>query len=242
MEIGAAVTHREIERSAVVRERHARARGDGALGRQHPRAHGGHARRQPVLQRPALRPGDVPPRGRRRGRASGGAASPRACLPLEEFLRGPYETALAEGDLLVSIRVPATRRGDGHRAPQARLPRAARRDRRGLGARRRRERRGGADRRRLGRSGGVEGERGGVAPGRRRAAPRRSPLRRREACSRIEDADGSEEYKRQLVRVLVGRALAEALGGRDSSQARQRAAKTRVSGSSTRRRLSAPGR
>jgi carbon-monoxide dehydrogenase medium subunit len=32
-----------------------------------------------------------------------------------------------------------------------------------------------------------------------------------EECNAVADANGSEEYKRQLVRVLVGRALAEAL-------------------------------
>jgi CO/xanthine dehydrogenase FAD-binding subunit len=32
-----------------------------------------------------------------------------------------------------------------------------------------------------------------------------------EASGAVEDADGSEEYKRQLVRVLVGRTLSEAL-------------------------------
>jgi CO/xanthine dehydrogenase FAD-binding subunit len=32
-----------------------------------------------------------------------------------------------------------------------------------------------------------------------------------DASGAVEDADGSEEYKRQLVRVLVGRALADAI-------------------------------
>jgi CO/xanthine dehydrogenase FAD-binding subunit len=32
-----------------------------------------------------------------------------------------------------------------------------------------------------------------------------------ETSGAVEDADGSEEYKRQLIRVLVGRTLSEAL-------------------------------
>ena len=101
------------------------------------------ATRTPTRRRSCWRPAP-------RSCCAGAAIRPRV-LPLGEFMLGPYETALAEGDLLVSIRVPATTGGHRHRAPQAGLPRAAGRDRRGVGARCRRKPRGGAHRRRLGR-------------------------------------------------------------------------------------------
>ena len=142
-------------------------------------------------------------------RRGGGA---RRVLPLDEFLRGPYETALEEGDLL---RLDP-RAGDdgrhGHRPPQAGLPRAA-----------------GGDGRRV----GARGPRGAFEEARIASAPSaRSPLRASEAESLLAARRAARgcrrrggalratrsttptdrcEYKRQLVRVLVGRALAEAL-------------------------------
>ena len=134
---------------------------------------------------------------------------PERSLPLDQFLRGPYETALAEGDLLVAIRMPAAPR-DGHRAPQARIPRAAGGDRRDLGARGRGRVERGADRRRLGRPARGARGRGGSgawlagAAGEDVAAAAAGGSGRRRG-----DANGSPEYKRQLVRVLVTRALRE---------------------------------
>jgi aerobic carbon-monoxide dehydrogenase medium subunit len=208
VEIGAAVTHREIERSVVVQERmpalaemersvaNIRVRTAGTLG--------GNLCFSDPHSDPAtflLAAGaDVVIR-------RGGEAA--RILPLDEFLRGPYETALAEGDLLVAIRVPATRAGTGiahHKlafrerpaATVAAWVRAA--------------------------EGRVTEARiavGSVGPRAVRASEAEhlltagSPLEEvahaaAEASGAVEDADGSAEYKRQLVRVLVGRALRDA--------------------------------
>jgi carbon-monoxide dehydrogenase medium subunit len=135
---------------------------------------------------------------------------PARILPLDAFLRGPYETALAEGDLLISVRVPATIAGTAiaHRklafrerpaATVAVWVRAA--------------------------EGRIEEARiavGSVGPVAVRASQAESLLiegasvdevadAAARACQALEDADGSEEYKRQLVRVLVGRTLQDAL-------------------------------
>ena len=79
--------------------------GDGALGGEHPRARGGHARRQPLLLRSALRPGDVPARAGRRGRVPARRRAARR-LPIADFVVGPYQTALAQGELLTAVRIP----------------------------------------------------------------------------------------------------------------------------------------
>ena len=110
VEIGAAVTHREIERSAVVHEQvpalaemersvaNIRVRTAGTLGGNlcfcDPHS-------DPATFLLAAGAEVVVRRG----------GGPARVLGVHEFLRGPYETALEEGDLLVSIRVPST--GDG---------------------------------------------------------------------------------------------------------------------------------
>ena len=66
--VGAAVTHRELERSELVRERLPAPGRHGAAGGEPPRARGRHARRQSLLLGSALRPGHVPARSGRRGR------------------------------------------------------------------------------------------------------------------------------------------------------------------------------
>jgi carbon-monoxide dehydrogenase medium subunit len=209
VEIGAAVTHREIERSPVVRERlpalaemersvaNIRVRTAGTLG--------GNLCFSDPHSDPAtfLLAAGAEAVVRRGGEAA-------RVLPLETFMRGPYETALAEGDLLVSVRVPATTAGTGiaHRklafrerpaATVAVWVRAA--------------------------EGSVAEARiavGSVGPVAVRASEAESLLVRgaavekvataaAEASGAVEDANGSEEYKRQLVRVLVGRTISEAL-------------------------------
>jgi carbon-monoxide dehydrogenase medium subunit len=129
---------------------------------------------------------------------------------MDAFLRGPYETALAEGDLLISVRVPVTGNGTAiaHRklafrerpaATVAVWVRAA--------------------------EGTVAEARivvGSVGPVAVRASEAESLLlggasldevaaAAAEASGSVEDANGSEEYKRQLVRVLVGRTIPDAL-------------------------------
>jgi aerobic carbon-monoxide dehydrogenase medium subunit len=209
VEVGAAATHREIERSAVVQERipalaemertvaNIRVRTTGTLG--------GNLCFSDPHSDPAtfLLAAGAEAVVRRGGEAA-------RVLPLEAFLRGPYETALTEGELLVSLRVPATIAGTGiaHRklafrerpaATVAVWVRAV--------------------------EGRVEDARiavGSVGPVAERASEAESLLTggaspeevadaAAEACRAAEDADGSEAYKRQLVRVLVSRALADAI-------------------------------
>jgi carbon-monoxide dehydrogenase medium subunit len=209
VEIGAGVTHREIERSAVVQERipalaemersvaNIRVRTAGTLGgnlcfsdpHSDPATFLLAAGANAVVRR-----GGEPPR----------------VLSLEAFLRGPYETALAEGDLLVSVRVPATPAGIGiaHRKLAFRERPAA------TVAVWVRTVEGSVEEARIavgsvgpvaGRASEAESLLVGGAP------PEEVAAAAAEACQAVQDADGSEEYKRQLVRVLVGRALIEAL-------------------------------
>ena len=138
-----------------------------------------------------------------------GGAVPRV-LAIGDFMRGPYETALGEGDLLVSLRIPETGPGEAvahHKLAFRERPAATV----AVWVRSRTE--AAADARiAVGSVGRRPSE---------RATPRRSCSQRAPAgevtgaaaqeCNAVADANGSEEYKRQLVRVLVGRALAEAL-------------------------------
>jgi carbon-monoxide dehydrogenase medium subunit len=208
LEIGAATTHREIERSALARERipalaamersvaNIRVRTAGTLG--------GNLCFADPHSDPAtflLAAGaDVVVRR--------GGAPPRV-LSMQELTRGPYETALEEGDLLAQVRVPVTSRGIGiahHKLAFRERPavtvaawvRVA--------------------------QGSLAEARiavGSVGPMAVRAAAAESLLlaggavddvaeAAAEESGAVGDANGSEEYKRQLVRVLVGRALAEA--------------------------------
>ncbi len=208
LEIGAAVTHREIERSPLVQEHipalaemersvaNIRVRTAGTLG--------GNLCFSDPHSDPAT---FLLAAGAEVVLRSGGDA-PRV-LPLGEFMLGPYETALAEGELLGSIRVPVTPAGTGiaHRKlafrerPAATVAAWVRvadgsvaEARIAVGS--------------VGRVAVRAGEAeslllgGGSAEDVAAAAA--------EAAGAVEDANGSEEYKRQLVRVLVGRALAEA--------------------------------
>lgn len=209
--IGGGVTHRTLERSALVREgwpalsamersvANVRVRGAGTLG-------GNLAFSDPhsdpatfLLAAEAeveLRLGDA-----------------RRTMALRDFMRGLYETALAPGELLAAVRVPAVPAGAAvvhrklafHERPAATVTCLARR------------------------SGGevVEAR---VAVGSVGVVPARAPEAEAEvvgaagdavpgrageaaaaACAPVEDANGSVEYKRQLVRVLVERAMREAL-------------------------------
>ena len=209
VEIGAAVTHREIERSELVREHlpalaemersvaNVRVRTAGTLGGN---LCFGDPHSDPATFLLAAGAEAVVRKG-------GGA--PRT-LAIDEFQRGPYETALAEGELLVAIRVPASSPGTGiaHRKlaflerPVATVAVWVRASHDAV-----------ADARI------AVGSVGGVAVRTREAE---ALLRgggthatiadaAADASGAVDDAGGSEEYKRQLVRVLVGRALADAL-------------------------------
>lgn len=208
VQIGAAVTHREIERSALVQEQipalaemersvaNIRVRTAGTLGGN---LCFGDPHSDPATFLLAAG-AEVVVRG---------SGEPARVLPLGEFMLGPYQTALAPGDLLVSIRVPATAAGTGiahHKLAFRERPAAT-------AAAWVRVTEGRLAEARI----GV----GSVGPVAVRASAAESLLlggaavdevaeAAAEASGAVEDANGSEEYKRQLVRVLVGRALAEA--------------------------------
>lgn len=208
LEIGAAVTHREIERSALVRERmpalaemersvaNIRVRTAGTLGgnlcfadpHSDPATFLLAAGAEAVVRR-----GDAPAR----------------VLPLAEFTRGPYETALSEGDLLASIRVPVTAPGTGiahHKLAFRERPavtvaawvRVA-----GDGLAEARIAIGSCGPVAVRASGAEELLLAGAAP----AAVADAAA---EESGAVDDANGSAEYKRRLVAVLVGRALEQA--------------------------------
>jgi carbon-monoxide dehydrogenase medium subunit len=208
VEIGGAVTHREIERSPLVREHipalaemersvaNIRVRTAGTLGgnlcfgdpHSDPATFLLAAGAEVVLRKA----GDAP-----------------RVLPLGEFARGPYETALAEGELLASIRVPATPPGTGiaHRKlafrerPAATVAVWVRMAEGSL-----------ADARIAVGSVGPVAVRATAAEALLLGGAGTDEVAEAAAAAAgaVEDANGSEEYKRQLVRVLVGRALAEA--------------------------------
>jgi carbon-monoxide dehydrogenase medium subunit len=206
--IGATTTHREIERSPVVLERlpslaamernvaNIRVRNVGTLG--------GNL----CFSDPHSDPATFLLAAGAEVVFRAGGNQPRV-LPLAQFMLGPYQTALQEGDLLVAIRVPATTAGTGiaHRKLAFRERPAATvaawvRVADGSPAEARIA---------VGSVGPVavratEAETlllGGAATEEVAAAAAK-------ASGAVEDANGSEEYKRQLVRVLVGRALVEA--------------------------------
>jgi carbon-monoxide dehydrogenase medium subunit len=206
--VGAATTHRELERAPLVRARwpalaamaeqvaNIRVRAVGTLG--------GNLCFSDPHSDPATfllaHDAEVV------ARAAGSAAR---TIPLRDFVLGPYRTALAPGELLLSVRVPELAPGTCvvHRKiafrerPAATVTIAVRADDGGVaearvavgsvGLRPVRA----ADAERL-----LTGE-PDVAAAAEAAA---------EAADPVEDANGSVEYKRQLVRVLVARAFREA--------------------------------
>ena len=210
--IGSTVTHREIERSALVLERlpalaamarrvaNIRVRSVGSLG--------GNL----VFSDPHSDPAtfllaldaEVEVAGARR--------------PLSEFLVGPYQTSLAQGELLASIRVPIPQPGAGivhrklafHERPAATVTCVTRV----------------AD----GAAADVRIAVGSVGPRPVRATAAERALTAdpgdltaaaalaAEAAGAAADANGSVEYKENLVRVLVERCLRDAVA--DAQQAR----------------------
>ena len=214
--IGAAVTHRELERSPVIRERvpalasmerriaNIRVRQAGTLGGNlcFSDPHSDPATFLLVL--------DAEVACRR------GGGAPR-WLPIAEFVVGPYQTALEPGEALTSVRVPLPPPGSAvvhekfsvHERPTATVTCLAR-----IGDGRVAEARVAV--------GSV-----GVRPVRAREAeailvglrPDRLDLgavdgagrAAAEAAAAVDDANGSAEYKANLVRVLVDRAFRQAV-------------------------------
>jgi carbon-monoxide dehydrogenase medium subunit len=214
--VGGAVTHRELERSQLVRERlpalasmerrvaNLRVREVGTLG--------GNLCFSDPHSDPAtfLLALDAEVEYRR-----GGETVRRT--PISDFVVGPYQTSLGEGEVLTSVRIPELPRGAAvvhakfafHERPTATVACLAR---------------------------VVEGEvaEARVAVGSVGARPVRAPAaeqvltgvsageldsgllaeageRAAEAAAPVDDATGSAEYKAQLVRVLVERTFREAV-------------------------------
>jgi aerobic carbon-monoxide dehydrogenase medium subunit len=213
LSIGAAITHRELEASTLVRaewpalaemERdvaNIRVRTSGTLGGNlcfsDPHS-------DPATFLLAADAGVVCCRG----------AVPRT-LPLRDFVRGPFETALGPGELLVSVRVPRTPEGAAmahrklafHERPAATVSCLARLERSRVAEARVAVgsvglvpiRAAGAERLLT----DIEvGDDGALDQAGEEAAAEADP---------IEDANGSIEYKRNLVRVLVKRCFADAV-------------------------------
>ena len=210
-------THREIERSPFVRERWPSLAAMERNVGEPPGAQRRDDRRQPLFRRSALRPRHVPDRRRcDRWPPGAGGETPRR-IPIEEFTRGPYQTTLAPGELLIAVLVPALPPSSGlvHRKisfnERPAITLAANvtvRD-------------GKIERARLAvGSIGIAAQRLTGAEeslhGLDASDPRRTHLDQclevagREA-EPVQDANGSIEYKRQLVRVLVERCVREAL-------------------------------
>ena len=212
LSIGAAVTHRELERSPLVRSQwpalaemeravaNIRVRTSGTLG--------GNLCFSDPHSDPAtfLLAADAELVCRR-------GIVPRT-LPLRDFLRGPFQTALEPGELLVSVRVPCAPAGAAiahkklafHERPAATVSCLVRLEGPGVAEVRVAVgsvgvvpvRAAGAERL----LSGIEvGDGGALDQAAEAAAAEAEP---------VEDANGSVEYKRNLVRVLVKRCFAEA--------------------------------
>jgi carbon-monoxide dehydrogenase medium subunit len=209
--IGAAVTHREIERSPVVLERlpalaamertvaNIRVRSVGTLGGNlcfsDPHS-------DPATFLLAL-DAEAEVDGRR--------------LPLAEFLVGPYETALEHAQLLSAIRIPVPPAGTGiahrklafHERPAATVACAVRVRDGGIADARIAVGSVGA---RAVRAPEAEAVLRGKAPDDAGALAEAAGLAA-EASEPVDDANGSADYKANLVRVLVERCYHDALAG-----------------------------
>jgi carbon-monoxide dehydrogenase medium subunit len=214
--VGAAVTHRELERSELVRERlpaladmerkvaNIRVREVGTLGGNlcfsDPHS-------DPATLLLAL---DAEVESRR------GSESARR-TPISEFVVGPYQTSLGAGEVLTSVRIPQLPRGAAvvhakfafHERPTATVACLARVEkgevaeaRVAVGSVGARPVRAPAAEQVLTGAPAEEIDTGLLAEAGERAA---------EAAAPVDDATGSAEYKAQLVRVLVERTFREAI-------------------------------
>jgi carbon-monoxide dehydrogenase medium subunit len=211
LRIGAAVTHREIERSPIVRagwpslaemERHVgniRVRSVGTIG--------GNLCFADPHSDPATfliaAGGTVSARG---------ARSMAREIPMEDFTRGPYETALEEGELLLAVNVPPPpaagalvhRKMSFHERPAitvaARIELAAG----SIGSARLAVGSIGVAAQRL-----PEAEQALIGASVTGLDSRECAEAAAHEAEPVEDSNGSVEYKRQLVRVLVARAVSD---------------------------------
>jgi carbon-monoxide dehydrogenase medium subunit len=216
LRIGAAVTHREIERSPIVMEHfpalaamernvgNVRVRNQGTIG-------GNLCFADPHSDPATFLIAAAGAVSARRG----GAAARR--IPIEDFVCGPFETALEPGELLTAVHVPRPRPGTAivhrkmsfHERPAITVAvhvevrdgrvAAARLAVGSVGVVPRRARP--AEEHLAGLDAHAPDERALAAAGEAAA----------EASQPVEDANGSVEYKQQLVRVLSVRAIREAV-------------------------------
>jgi carbon-monoxide dehydrogenase medium subunit len=215
LEVGAAVTHREIERSPVVRERwpalaamerqvgNVRVRSMGTIGGNLCFADPHSDPATFLLAAGAslvCRRGDGPARE----------------LPIDDFVKGPYQTAVEPGELLTTVRVPYTGPGAGiahdkmslHERPAVTVACLARVE----GGQIRSARVAvGSVGNRPGRALDAEAALTGAPADGLDAWAAEAADAAAEAAEPVEDANGSVEYKRQLVRVLTVRCVREAV-------------------------------
>lgn len=215
LEVGAAITHREIERSEMVRDRWpalaSMERGVGNLRVRCMGTIGGNLCFADPHSDPATfllatggslvcNRGDDPPRE----------------LPVEEFVQGPYQTALAPGELLTAVRLPDVGRGAGiahekmslHERPAVTVTCVASVvDGQVSSARLAVGSVGNRPQRALEAEATLVGAPADGLDGRESAAAEAAA----EAADPVEDANGSVDYKRQLVRVLVKRCVRSAV-------------------------------
>ena len=214
--VGAAVTHRELERSELVRERlpalaemerrvaNLRVREVGTLGGNLCFAD---PHSDPATFLLAL---DADVEHRR-----GGGAARRT--PISDFVVGPYQVGLQEGEVLISVRIPELPAGARvvhakfafHERPTATVACLARVEEGTI-----------AEARIAVGSVGAKPVRAPAAEQVLTGAPREEIVggllaeageRAGEAAAAVDDATGSTEYKAQLVRVLVERTFLEAV-------------------------------
>jgi aerobic carbon-monoxide dehydrogenase medium subunit len=207
--VGAAVTHREVERSPAVRERWpslaSMERGVGNLRVRSMGTIGGNLCCADPHSDPATfllaaggslvcRRGDGPARE----------------LPVELFVEGPYQTALGPGELLTAVRLPEAGAGAGiahekmslHERPAVTVTCLARvEDGQVTSARVAVGSVGNRPQRALEAEAALVGGAADGLDGRVSTAA----VAAAETVDPVEDANGSVEYKRQLVRVLVTR-------------------------------------
>lgn len=215
LEVGAAVTHREVERSPVVRERWpelaSMERGVGNLRVRSMGTIGGNLCFADPHSDPATfllatggslvcRRGGDPPRE----------------VGVEDFVEGPYQTALRPDELVTTVRLPDPGAGVGiahqklslHERPAVTVTCVARvADGRISSARVAVGSVGNRPQRAL----DAEAALSGVAADDLDAAVAAGAEAAADSADPVEDANGSVEYKRQLVRVLVARCVRAAV-------------------------------
>ncbi len=215
LRIGAAETHRSIERDPLVREQWRSLaemeRGVGNLRVRTMGSIGGNL----CFGDPHSDPATYLLAAGARLEARKGAAERRE-IPLESFTTGPYENALTDGELLAGVLVPAPAPGAAivHRKfvlterPAITVAAHLRRDGSRLADVRLAV---GSAGNRPSRVESAEGRLNGLAVDDLESALGEVADLAADAADPVEDANGSIEYKRHLIGVIAGRTLREAL-------------------------------